>query len=484
MAVNRRNLKYQPGSPLKPEKLGDRQYAQDGVRDMNYLIDRSGKAGATAFFPDAGGTLPYIVFMTAAVSSSGNNLITIPGASGLMEYDVEVPLSYASFPPTKQTDQILAVIGFAPAIADISLTTTGQISDNLLVNPNGDGATTNYVKLRYKELDGNTRNRAKSTGSWAYEVIDSFEFVIDDVAPTNKDLQLASFIWTTDGTPVITAEARSKQLTIQTQHLQTAATSEEKWTVPLDQPFPGTALRLLHGDGSTPAENKLDVNSKDLIGLLASPGGETASSARRNDTLPFRDFEVIVASLTFTVPDGVFKLFVEVLGAGGGGGEAGDGTFSGDTGGAGGSTSFGGIAANGGLGGDGGGGTLGGARGGRGGLDGSGGEDLFAAPGGTANSVIGGAGGGAGGGVPLSAFDGPGGGGNHAGGGAGGNGGSNTNEPGGGGGGQGEIRASVIAVTPGDPITATIGAGGVGGDGTSTAGRGGGGGDGIVKIWY
>jgi hypothetical protein len=52
------------------------------------------------------------------------------------------------------------------------------------------GTTWNYVKVRYSEADGNTRARAKKSGSYVYEKIPSFSIVVDSVAPTDYDLNL------------------------------------------------------------------------------------------------------------------------------------------------------------------------------------------------------------------------------------------------------------------------------------------------------
>jgi hypothetical protein len=61
------------------------------------------------------------------------------------------------------------------------------------------GIATNYVKVRYNELDGNTRARAKSSGTYAYETVPSFTFVVDTVAPTIYDLCLTTFVGTAGG---------------------------------------------------------------------------------------------------------------------------------------------------------------------------------------------------------------------------------------------------------------------------------------------
>lgn len=160
-----------------PDNLGDRYYSQDMIRDFQYFRDRIGLASS-----DICGTIPYIMSGGVVTKGAGNTL-DITACIGYAKYSVEIPDTFAAFPPSKFSKDIEAIR--IESTAQTNMAIPSAVLDNV---------TTNYVKLRYKETAGNTRNRARAVGSYNYEYIPDFEFIVDDVAPTDYDVVLAEFI--------------------------------------------------------------------------------------------------------------------------------------------------------------------------------------------------------------------------------------------------------------------------------------------------
>ncbi len=173
------NQEYDAGDGF-PKNVGDRYYSQDMGRDYHYLLDRMGLIAQ-----DIIGERPLIV--SGGVVSKGGSAdeINITACVGYVEFEVDVPNSFASLPPSVSQEDIemKRVVSTQQTNLDISATATL------------DGATTNYVKLNYIEADGASRNRAKRAGSYAYDQSPSFAIVVDTVSPTDKDIVLLAFTW-------------------------------------------------------------------------------------------------------------------------------------------------------------------------------------------------------------------------------------------------------------------------------------------------
>lgn len=177
MIAKHMNMEYSGGFPLN---AGDRYYSQDLGRDYHYLLDRLGLLAQ-----DIIGERPLIV--SGGVVSKGGSAdeINITPCVGYVEFEVDVPNSFASLPPSVSQEDIemKRVVSIQQTNLDISATATL------------DGSTTNYVKLNYAEADGASRTRAKKAGSYAYDQSPSFAIVVDDTAPTDKDIVLLAFTW-------------------------------------------------------------------------------------------------------------------------------------------------------------------------------------------------------------------------------------------------------------------------------------------------
>lgn len=311
MSLNKLNLNYKTSPPDEPEILGDRYYPQDIIRDRHYLTDYINQR-AHVFGQTTGTKIINQLFgdVTVGVGVS----LDIPSGSAIHKRNVSVPDSFASFPPTKKTE--VQVIGFFWAARVNTPITGGQVDATLLANANTDGATTNYVKVRYKEANGPTRTRANAAGTYAYEIIDSYEFWIDDTAPTDFEISLMAF--TSDGASIVLVPSGRDELHYPRGALSSFNANYEEASFLDESRFPGDVYRIRHGDGSTPAENEFDVNNKVLKGLLA---GLVPGDAARLADFPFKNFVLITSTQTWTPPADVNKVYVE--GGGGGGGGAG-----------------------------------------------------------------------------------------------------------------------------------------------------------------
>ena len=180
--IRRHNRSYSGGYPLA---VGDRYYAQDLFRDHAYLESMVGISYNDLVQRSA----PFIINGLVASQGTGHTM-DITAGKAIVPFTVTIPDTAAAWtiPPSTTTGNINMIIDYA---GGTSLSLAGTVTD---------GATPNYVKLAYTETNGNTRNRAKKTGSYAYEVYDTVTVTIDDTAPTGTELKILTF--TTDGATV------------------------------------------------------------------------------------------------------------------------------------------------------------------------------------------------------------------------------------------------------------------------------------------
>lgn len=176
--INKRlNTQYNGGSPNIPLAIGDRYFGQDLVRDQWFMLHNSGLA-----IKNMCGTIP-IIMSGGSVSKGTGNTLNISACTGYVYHQASIPDDFGAVQPP------------AVSLVDVIMQVASTAQTNLAL-PSAvlDDATTNYIKLRYKEDDGNTRTRAKASGTYAYEVTTGFEFTVDDTAPTIYDIVLGEFI--------------------------------------------------------------------------------------------------------------------------------------------------------------------------------------------------------------------------------------------------------------------------------------------------
>lgn len=179
---------------LIPEIVGDRFYGQDYVRDHWYWEDRIG-----AIVSDAKG-MPCVVRGGVVTKGSGDTL-NITECIAYAKYDVEIPDSFASLPPTKTSAVVEGMRIVAPAQVNMSINSATL-----------DGSTWNYVKLRYKEIGLNSRARAKRAGTYYYEIQPSYEYIVNSTAPTEYDATLCRFKGSSGGSFTFDYSVRSETL--------------------------------------------------------------------------------------------------------------------------------------------------------------------------------------------------------------------------------------------------------------------------------
>lgn len=177
MQINHQNHDYSSGYPLS---VGDRYYAQDMGRDFWAAMDQAG-AGL--------GALQIVVgsLLSGGLVTEGSSkaLLNVTAMKGFVNYDVTVPLSYVSLPPSTQTKQVRAIVEMG-AQTDFDWTASaGATADNV---------TPNFLKVRYAETNGSTRTRYKSGGSYSYEKIPAFTLVCNPTAATAYEVVLATII--------------------------------------------------------------------------------------------------------------------------------------------------------------------------------------------------------------------------------------------------------------------------------------------------
>lgn len=166
-----------------PYALGDRYYAQDLIRDFRFLQDVVGNLAYDTF----GQNIPRKISGGVVTKGAGDTL-NITLGRGWVAHSVEIPDTFASLPPSKMSADLTGVPVAWGAQTNLALP---------LATLNG--VAVNYVKVRYLESDGNTRVRAKTLGTYAYETVTSCQFVVDTVAPTIYDLVLTTFVGTAGG---------------------------------------------------------------------------------------------------------------------------------------------------------------------------------------------------------------------------------------------------------------------------------------------
>jgi hypothetical protein len=166
-----------------PENLGDRYYGQDLGRDFWFLLE---KAGIT--IPDMLGNLSKMIMSGGVVSQGAGTTLNITAAICYAPYAVTIPDTFAALPPSTMSADVTA--------RRINLTVQTNLA---IAGATADGATPNYVKVKYAETNGNTRTRAKKVGSYAYELVPSFTITVDSTAPTAYEVCLGTFLLTGGG---------------------------------------------------------------------------------------------------------------------------------------------------------------------------------------------------------------------------------------------------------------------------------------------
>jgi len=174
-----------------PDNLKDRYYSQDQIRDYLFMINwaaRGAVAAAGQSGPDGGRAIIQGLTVT---QGTGDSITLLAGSAVVSGVDVEIPDSFASFPPTKKTVQMSLFIRVASDQPDVPITSATL-----------NGTTINFVKLKHAFTDSKSRDRAKAPGSYFYEQINNWVLTVDSVDPLTDgtEVLLARFIGSAGGT--------------------------------------------------------------------------------------------------------------------------------------------------------------------------------------------------------------------------------------------------------------------------------------------
>jgi hypothetical protein len=166
-----------------PKGTGDRYYVQDFLRDFWFLMDRVGLSVS-----DITGMLPVLLSGGLVTQGSGSSL-DITAGFGYAKYDVTIPDDWSTSPPGTVSNSLEAM-----RISWVIQNDINASSGNCSVySVTDDGATVNYVKMKFKPTDGNTRTRAKAAGTYPYEIRPDFDLQVDTTAPGDDDICLTTF---------------------------------------------------------------------------------------------------------------------------------------------------------------------------------------------------------------------------------------------------------------------------------------------------
>jgi hypothetical protein len=170
------NFKFDGGSPNIPVALGDRYFGQDLVRDNRFLMDRLGHVAKDLHID------PPFIITGGQVSQGTLSTLNITACVGYIKFNVDIPGTWGASPPPPVTSERIE-----------SIRVESPIQTNMALPGLVTGGATNYVKLKYKEKDLNSRTRARKAGSYYYEQEPSFEFVVDGVPPGVTEILLDTF---------------------------------------------------------------------------------------------------------------------------------------------------------------------------------------------------------------------------------------------------------------------------------------------------
>ena len=242
MSVNRHNRDYDASSPPIPLATGDVYRSQDLMRDMEHIQEKASLA-----LLDLLRTGSNILVSGLRVTQGAGDTISVTTGIGYVQETVTVPDSFATNPPTTRTETVQRRVE-VPALTDQAIPSATL-----------DGATTNFVKIAYAEIDVGSRDRLRGAGSYVYEKADSYTLVVNSTAATASELTIATIVGATGGTFTIaqTVEAVSTE---GVQLLQEANASQLLPLVPVSSQLVPLA----------PVSNELAALAPSVSAILAS----------------------------------------------------------------------------------------------------------------------------------------------------------------------------------------------------------------------
>ena len=270
MAIGKKkNLKYGATVPLSS---GDRYYAQDFARDFWHFTDLSG-----SIIKDIVGQNNYII-SGGIVTRNAATKIDVSACIAYAKYNVTIPDTFAATPPSTTTADVEScriIMGTISALA-VNATWTA------------DNVTVNYIKLAYAETNGNTRARAKATGTYNYEVVPSYVLTVDATPPTAYEVELGRFITVAGAMPYyIDYSGRTADLQ---DYITTLKMTELMRNVIINPEF-ALAQRGTTITAATSYGNSDDSYVTDRWNLL-SDGNDVVDISRETDAPPYSKYSM------------------------------------------------------------------------------------------------------------------------------------------------------------------------------------------------
>lgn len=174
--INYFNGKFS-GSPKIAVNGGDFRHSTDFIRDFRHLQQYIGKNLNNIF-----GDENYITEGLIVNQGTGQTL-NITLGKAIVKFNVEIADQDTAWsnPPDVVDEDIFMLVEIPANINNLDI--TGYTP----------GGSTNYVKLAYKEDDGQTRIKQYKSGSYVYELKPSYEITVDTTAPTDYEIELTRF---------------------------------------------------------------------------------------------------------------------------------------------------------------------------------------------------------------------------------------------------------------------------------------------------
>jgi hypothetical protein len=250
MNISHHNPNFDASPTPIPLAVGDRFYAQDIFRNFRYLQEYIGEINKRIYNQNK------IIIDGLIVTQGAGHTINISSGKAIVDYNVRHESGSWALPSSSTTSDISMLVEVPGAITNYNI--SSAITD---------GVTTNYVKLAYKETDGQTRTRAKKAGSYPFEIIPDYIVTVDNIAPTQYEVKLSEF--TTDGVTIsftVPGDRSDNSLNYNDNFISFAR-------VGIRTGNPGAGLHI-KGDGSSNSFIYLDTDAVDQdIGIRFYEGG-------------------------------------------------------------------------------------------------------------------------------------------------------------------------------------------------------------------
>jgi hypothetical protein len=193
------NHDFLGGSPNIPTNVTDRYYGQDRARDFHFMRDQLGHVMKNLVNGKS-----KIIVSGGIVSQGAGNTIVISDFIGHAPFNVSIPNSWSSLPPSVSSQDIDLVEIIALSIPTFNLDTQSV--------PPTYGVTPNYIKIAYAETTINSRVRVHGSGSYNCEKVPSYTISCNAVAPTAYEICLGTLTGSSGGSFTITNVNRNFDL--------------------------------------------------------------------------------------------------------------------------------------------------------------------------------------------------------------------------------------------------------------------------------